>query len=541
MKRFKFISDLPVGVRLIGGIWAILVIVWTSMVLWTVAGQREIATRQAEQFARSVHEMTLAGLTSMMITGTISQRPQFLDQIRELNKIRDLRVLRGDPVRRQFGPGEATEAPKDDVERRVLATGEAFSQVDRDGEGLRVVMPARNRTNYLGKNCTMCHTAAPENAVLGAVSMRIDLKEVHAEANAFGERVYLFAVLVSVPTLGFLYFFVTRFVTGPLKRMTGGLQDIAGGEGDLAHRLPVAGEDEIGQASRAFNSMMENLSGLIRRVRDSTHALAGHADDLFVVTDQTNQGVSRQRAEVNALAGAMHQMAGVVQDVAGNARRAAQAAHTAYDSLSTGKLVVTRTVDGIQTLAGEVEHAAEVIRRLEKDSESISTVLNVIRGIAEQTNLLALNAAIEAARAGDSGRGFAVVADEVRLLATRTQESTEEIRSKIEELQKATREAVAVMDRGRERARGEAEQAEEANTALEAINVSVTTINEVNTQIVAAAEAQSTMARDINRNVTNISEAADQNAEAARRTTGAGEELARLAKALDGMVGRFRT
>ncbi|MBI4694693.1 MAG: methyl-accepting chemotaxis protein [Gammaproteobacteria bacterium] len=523
-----------------GGIWVILVVVWTSMVLWTVEGQRDISTRQAEQFAGSVHEMTLAGLTSMMITGTVAQRPQFLDQIRELNKIRDLRVLRGEPVRTQFGPGDPAESAKDDIERKVLATGEVYKHVDKDGEMLRVVMPARNRTNYLGKNCTMCHTAAPENAVLGAVSMNIDLKEVNAEANAFGERVYLFAVLVSLPTLAFLYFFITRFVTGPLKRMTGGLQDIAGGEGDLAHRLPVVGHDEIGQASLAFNSMMENLSGLIRRVRDSTASLARHADELFVVTDQTNQGVSRQRSEISEFAGAMNQMAGAVQDVAGNAQRAAQAAHTAYDSLSAGKQVVIRTVDGIQTLASEVEQAAEVIRRLEKDSESISTVLNVIRGIAEQTNLLALNAAIEAARAGDSGRGFAVVADEVRLLATRTQESTEEIRSKIEELQKATREAVAVMDRGRERARGEAEQAAEANTALEAINASVTTINEVNTQIAAAAETQSTVAREISRNVANISDAAEQNAEAARRTTGAGEELARLAKELDGMVRRFK-
>jgi methyl-accepting chemotaxis protein len=194
----------------------------------------------------------------------------------------------------------------------------------------------------------------------------------------------------------------------------------------------------------------------------------------------------------------------------------------------------------MNALAGEVERAAGVIMKVEKDSESIGTVMQVIRDIAEQTNLLALNAAIEAARAGEQGRGFAVVADEVRTLASRTQASTEEIDQVIKTLQGATREAVQVMEASRDKARTGVDQASEAGKSLASISGAVDKITEMGTQIASAAEEQSAVVEEISRNVTSISEVASQTAEGSRQLAAASNELAGLSAELQALVGRFR-
>jgi len=192
-------------------------------------------------------------------------------------------------------------------------------------------------------------------------------------------------------------------------------------------------------------------------------------------------------------------------------------------------------------LASEVENAADVIDKLRQDSENIGTVLDVIKGIAEQTNLLALNAAIEAARAGEQGRGFAVVADEVRTLASRTQESTQEIQEMIERLQSRSSDAVNVMEQGRSRAEKTVDQAAMAGDSLDAITNSVASINEMNTLIAAASEEQSSVSEEINRNVVNINSLADDSVQGAQQTTSESEALAALAQRLQDLVSQFKT
>lgn len=532
--------DLPIWLRLITATWIILIIAWSSTILWSIHAQQQNAQHQANAFAESVHEMAMAGLTTMMITGTMGQRDEFLSQVRELSSVNDLRVLRAPAVSQVFGDKHEEERPRDHIERAVLESGEAYFSIADDGSYLRAVFPVFNQRDYLGKNCMLCHATAAENAVLGATTMRIDLSDANQRVMDFGIRLFILAILVSIPTLLFMYLFIRYFVTRPLHTMAQGLRDIAEGDADLTRRLKVNGKDEIGQASKAFNLMMEKLAELIQSILSSTESFTVAVNRLAEVTTRTREGVDRQLAEIEQLNHASNDLSNSAQDVAGHAQHAAQGTDTASQAANEGDRVVRHTVSGIEQLARGLEHAGEAIARLESDSQQIGSILDVIRNIAEQTNLLALNAAIEAARAGEAGRGFAVVADEVRTLASRSQGATEEIQQMIENLQTASRGAVSAMGQSREQAGELVSQAGEAGKALGHIKQTVEQIDQIAARIAEAAAQQNTVAGSIRQNMDNLRDEAEHNAEGSKASTEAGGDLARLANELQQMVSRFK-
>ncbi|GLS90025.1 methyl-accepting chemotaxis protein [Psychromonas marina] len=326
---------------------------------------------------------------------------------------------------------------------------------------------------------------------------------VMADANAMGFKNVIggiLSVLISIVLLGAMM----KKILQPIGCLAASLTEINSGNGDLTKRLPITSTDEFGDVARQFNVFIANLQGTITNVKKLASDVYQSNENVSNESEKASSELVQQLSELDQLATAMNEMASSAVEVANNAQVAAQSATTAGQETATGVAIVSNATDSINNLAVQMETAVESVVELANFSNNIESILTVITAIAEQTNLLALNAAIEAARAGESGRGFAVVADEVRSLASRTQESTSEIKLMIEQLQAGVRYAENNIKESREVAMTTAEEASKANDALDTIRDAIMQINDMNLQIASAAEQQSRTSEEINQNTTNI-------------------------------------
>jgi len=362
-------------------------------------------------------------------------------------------------------------------------------------------------------------------------------------ANENSEKVitlgFLIGAGISAGLIGF-GFIISNMIRNSIDSVSLHLKEIAEDNGDLTVRLNSDSNDEIGELVDWFNTFMNKLQTVIQQIVETAPPLANLANDVNQLSSNITNTLHSQNQSVSESKNNIEMMSHSVSSIAQNASEAANAARIADEEASTGQKIVSNTVASIQRLSESIAGASDVICKLEQDATSVNVVLAVIKGIAEQTNLLALNAAIEAARAGEQGRGFAVVADEVRGLASRTQESTEEINSIIAQLQTASQAAVQTMQDSTAAVEKSVTEANLAGQSLHTITDTVNTINAMNEQIASATEEQQSISSQLVSEAERISTQTGETADSASQLNGVSEQLNLLALNLEHITRQFK-
>jgi len=399
----------------------------------------------------------------------------------------------------------------------------------------------RNQTERaLGKSEEMAANAVSElEQLLNLTNAKVKTLEEQVTSNvSFGTTLVVVIVLASLIIAFFTGYKTVNAITIPLKKVND-LLNIAS-SGDLTHNLDDSSKDEFGQLAKNCNKLILSLKELIRGINVRAEQLAAASEQTSAVTTQTTKSIQDQKAQIGLVATATTEMHSTSQMVSQNAEDTLLEIRNADQESNKVRDISLENKATIEVLARDVEDAAQVIHKLHQDSASIGSILDVIRGIADQTNLLALNAAIEAARAGEQGRGFAVVADEVRTLASRTQESTQEINAMIEVLQEGAEKAVSVMDQGKQQTAKCVEQTELATQALDIISEAVKRAHDVSSQIEQSAREQNLVSQDISEKLETIVGIAEETTVGAQQTSESSEEVARLAEELQSSIRQFK-
>ncbi len=424
---------------------------------------------------------------------------------------------------------------RDQQGNAVFSEMVSLGKDNKEGIYLSYLWPLPGETELAKKTSFIRHFEAWDWYV-GSGAYPADITAIFLEkARSLGVITFFFLILMFLAIR-----MVSNSIDEPLTSLYRTMRNIAQGEGDLTQRLSTNGKDELSELAGSFNQFIARIQDIIRESKSATDQVSESGQDIASISKATRSLTNSQRQNSEHVAGSAREMSETIREIANNAEQAATAVRSVEANAQSGLTTMQATQGHIIELADQIQSSCQSIQNLRDETQSIGSVLDVIRGIAEQTNLLALNAAIEAARAGEQGRGFAVVADEVRTLASRTQESTEEIHNTIARLQDKAAETVTSMERSARHSDETSDMSRSACEAISSISEAVVTLTDMNISIATAVEQQSVTASDISQRIGQIAESSGEINKNMVEADQGSESLEQCSRNLSNLINQFR-